>query len=928
MSIVQMPNRAVFSIVAGLLAGNCQVNASDEGLVLHYPFDELTGDMVHDASGNENLGRISGASYVPTATGNALRFDGQSSFVDCGTQESLHLTKAVTLEAWVRPDRVAPYLLQMVVGKGKACSLFARSGGWVQFPSWRDAAEAPFMSGMWHHLVGTFDESNSRIYIDGKQLAANIHDPKELKVDRDTPFLIGAGHKDDDVSEVNWRTAFAGLIDNVRIYNRPLTAEEVAGRYDSTRAEYGLNLRSFAYRFNDEIVVEFDNVAAGSTIEVEIPSTAGSYRASSKADRDGYQSLRLKVPGLAAGIHLIQSDVTSKDGQASEKAQTRILWPKRPAWPEAKPEYTVLNNFVTELLLLDKPSPGEFRFTNPRNGWLFISSSARAGGEDGVDVYLEAVSRERPILVHGVDAEPTLESMRKLPAGEYALRIDHQGKPRHDSLVVRTMPETLHIRMCRQPDEPPGAALQQRWGAHVIPNFPLMDWDWLWPDVLRNCNVLSAHYGARSRIVEKDRAGAWQKSGRKILYELVVPGVGSGTVTADSAYSYWTERDPYTDPRCDIIGVDEFGSYDAQKFGSWIEAQKRIRAHETYGKKQFLGFYNHGCYYGEDAVSFAERLVRQGDTVGLETYLYEVPAPYVRSYFDANIRGNLARWAELAPGIQKGTMEVLGYFSMPTIGNWAAHSRVDFKVFMDMQFKIMATDPVFWELYGVSNYASRKADEEFVRWQGRLFRHYCIEGKTDLLSKEYGYLYELDHIRNVDFADGLEQWSPEPAEPGAIEAPYIDGLQVVLGSSAALNADRALVMTRSEKGPNTVSQRLHKLSPGKPYVLAVYTGDYEDMITGTSVKKPDAVSITITDAEVDEARSFVFNGCMQRNFKPFGIVGMENPFWHNYHRIVFRPRSTDSKLIMSDWASSDAPGGPAGQRLLFGLIELHPYYEM
>ena len=138
-----------------------------------------------------------------------------------------------------------------------------------------------------------------------------------------------------------------------------------------------------------------------------------------------------------------------------------------------------------------------------------------------------------------------------------------------------------------------------------------------------------------------------------------------------------------------------------------------------------------GCHYGDHAVNFAGWLRDRGDLIGLETYLYEVPRRYLRSYLDVNIRGNLDNWARLVPGIQDSLLEVLGYFTVPSAGNWASHARSDFKVFVDIAMKLMANHPTFWNLKGVSAYASRKADEEYVRWLGRLYRHYCIEGNTD-----------------------------------------------------------------------------------------------------------------------------------------------------------------------------------------------------
>lgn len=904
-----------------------------DGLVLDFTFDKINDGMVLDESGLDNHGKIVGASPIAIGGGIALRFEGGQSLIDCGNAESLQLTSEATLEAWVKPDGVPPTVLQMIVGRNTECSLFGRSGGWIQFPTFREGStEAPFYEGLWHHLVGTFDGTSSRIYIDGAQQSFGFFEKMILSVDNAVPFTIGGLKKADGESEPRVHSGFTGLIGNVRIYNRALPPAEVEKRYLTSRAAYGLNIRSFVYPFNHELVVEVDNVPEGASLEISLLSEKKPggilHRQSTSLATAGFHEIHFSVPDLKPGNYIVKASTRDADGTGLQQERARFTWPKRPAWPTLKKGQRVLNNFVTELLAIESPAPGRHNFTNPRKGWVFIASTAPIQGNNRISIYLDAVSSDLPILIHTPQTEKTLESMRFLPAGDHRLRIEAKGRQSDQSLIVRTMPETLYIRMCQQPGEPPSSTSPvNAWGGHVIPQLPLMTWDWLWNDVLRNCNSLSAHYGARSRFVEKDRARAWKTSGRKIVYEQVVPGIGSSPIDAESAYKYWAERDPLNDPLCDTIGADEFGSYSKEKFDAWTEALQRLRREGRFDDKQFMAFYNHGCYYGEYAVAFADMLAKQGDLIGLETYLYEVPLPYARSYFEANIRDNLEHWAKLAPGIQKATLEVLGYFCMPTTGNWGSHSRVDFKVFTDKMFKLMANDPVFWELAGVSDYASRKADEEIVRWVGQLYRHYCIEGKTDLLSKEYGFLYELNHIRNVDFADGLDHWDVQAAEPGSVDARHIDGLQNLFVTSAAMNADYGLVMTRSRVGPNRATQPLRDLRPGRAYLLTVYTGDYGDMANGISEKKELAVTIEVTNTDLIPEKSFQLINPSIRSDQRRSFHYRNHQYYHGYHHLVFRARETQADLVLSDWASPEGAGGPTDQQLVFGLLELRPYFE-
>ena len=73
--------------------------------------------------------------------------------------------------------------------------------------------------------------------------------------------------------------------------------------------------------------------------------------------------------------------------------------------------------------------------------------------------------------------------------------------------------------------------------------------------------------------------------------------------------------------------------------------------------------------------------------------------------------------------------------------------------------------------------------------------------------------------------------------------------------------------------------------------------------------------------------SFQMNATLFGNYPQYGIQARENPFRHNYHRVLFRARDTRADLTISDWRDPDAPGGPEGQQLFIGLLELHPYFE-
>jgi hypothetical protein len=73
------------------------------GLIAAYSFDEGTGNSVADLSGNNINGTVVGATWITNGMyGNALAFNGISSYVDLGNRTALQLTGSMTIEAWVK----------------------------------------------------------------------------------------------------------------------------------------------------------------------------------------------------------------------------------------------------------------------------------------------------------------------------------------------------------------------------------------------------------------------------------------------------------------------------------------------------------------------------------------------------------------------------------------------------------------------------------------------------------------------------------------------------------------------------------------------------------------------------------------------------------------------------------------------------------
>src|SRR5262249_47889174 len=134
--------------------------------------------------------------------------------------------------------------------------------------------------------------------------------------------------------------------------------------------------------------------------------------------------------------------------------------------------------------------------------------------------------------------------------------------------------------------------------------------------------------------------------------------------------------------------------------------------------------------------------------------------------------------------------------------------------------------------------------------------------------------------------------------------------------------DTFLTMKRSEKGPNTFSQTIKDLQPGRLYSFEMYVCDYNDL-RSPKPKKPEETkaiaSVVIDGAEVDLARSFAET--YASNPEPKTPVCITN-YWK-----VSRAKSAGATLPVSDWPEAGQPAAPFGQEQAFNFIEIQPYHE-
>jgi PKD repeat protein len=194
------------------------------GLVAAYGFEEGSGGTVADASGNNNTGTITSAAWTSSGKfGKALSFNGSSAMVTVNDANSLDLTSGMTLEAWVQPSATASTWKDVIF---KATDIYYLMGFTPQgtpdmggtFASANVYGASALPVNTWTHLAATYDGAIMSFYVNGVLASSRA---QTGAIAASTGALSIGG---DSISSGQF---WAGLIDEVRIYNRALSGIEI-----------------------------------------------------------------------------------------------------------------------------------------------------------------------------------------------------------------------------------------------------------------------------------------------------------------------------------------------------------------------------------------------------------------------------------------------------------------------------------------------------------------------------------------------------------------------------------------------------------------------------------------------------------------------------------------------------------------------------
>jgi hypothetical protein len=1011
-----------------MLLGGALGWADEPGLLAHWTFDEGSGAIARDVTGNGHDAVLTGTEWVLSPRGHALRFDSKEDAARYGNTESMNISGDMTLAVWVKVDPTAgPDTCHLLFGDTgwaveRNFSLYLHTPGVLRF-EWTDGktvvplmVPASLLNGTWKHVVVVANSTarHAAMYIDG-----------ELVAEMPMPVPITKTVFKERLTGWFYDGFFTGELDDVRLYSRALPEAEVkslfalqadvqvgtsrllfdgsasepcglssmqlrnwskelrrvelngetTGKQDivlppGAQTEVSLGhvpLRPVWTRRTDLFVAadtaqasrltmtvhrgaaaETQQVVLGSELAVEplrvvVHDPWQAKLAPGKTERvsvdvklalparqlregtlelllvsrdTGKETLARQIRAPAAHIPLaldVRSlpwgayDLTvsfrNKAGRTPTTAKRVVT-----VLPGGKQQIRVLNNLVSELM--DARARGllksrRIEFMNPREGWVWFS----AAGDCAVRLpspLTPLPGGETSNRLSVKKGQPAAEAMRLLPAGKHVVQVT--GTP--TDLIVRAIPALVYNVYPSGPQIAPfGENTWERLSKYMLPNTNMIEsWqvgipeqrEWLAQGKLWLGNVQAP--------------GLLDTTGWTVERMLDV-WLNPGKATA------WPERSGFALDKLSGIQVDEYypGS-GANKHGV-TTALSIARASENpaYACKLWIPFAVN--MYGSPS---DELLMKTCLGCGwpFSVEVYEAEGPTERedlASLRGRFRGVASGYEQAYPGSMRRAIFTPMYCSLPYCTT-NCYPQADFRVHLDMQMQLLANDPALFGLWGVQPYRSNYVDEEILNCMALLLRHYSIEGKTGRMLSDP---YELRHVSDPDFAEGAEHWQMAPAAEGSIVAGKFAGYGELQGRyPVGTMGDTFLIMMRSARAPNVISQQLQGLQAGRLYSLKVYTGDYGDLTGGKSRKDQQALSLALDGAEVQPGGfSYPFNSC--RGPQPFTA---QSPFWMTYHWLQFRAQGPTATLRITDWAKPGEPGGPIGQQTMVNFVEVQPVF--
>jgi hypothetical protein len=233
-------------------ANTARVNAqiTDNDLIAEWKFNEGSGDSVLDTSGRNYNGITHGCSWIANQEDYALSFNGVSDYVDIPSLPVSNI-EALAVVAWINSDLAKTgYIFyhgdtgEFLLHNGERMSDGPVAGRYPNLASfsvklagstWHDVYSQSLEPNVWHQIVGVWVKGTSlKIYVDGALAGENNDIASGYLLNDGSNWLPSLGVYNRG-AEAN--TYYKGLLDNVMVFNRALTSQEIVQLYNSNNPQ-------------------------------------------------------------------------------------------------------------------------------------------------------------------------------------------------------------------------------------------------------------------------------------------------------------------------------------------------------------------------------------------------------------------------------------------------------------------------------------------------------------------------------------------------------------------------------------------------------------------------------------------------------------------------------------------------------------------
>ncbi len=203
-------------------------------LITYWNMNDSSGTILRDNyfSADGTFVNMDNSSWNEGKFGNGLRLDGIAGYIEIPHDDKLNLTAGFTISFWLKTDYLSDSHANTIISKGLASTTNyvidmykPSSGGGLRFFGYEngfvkgitDPSGPSLADGIWHHIACTFDGTIWTIYSNG-QIYKSKTQPCSLTASSQT-LQFGARQA---------TANYTGMIDEIRLYDRALTLEEIA----------------------------------------------------------------------------------------------------------------------------------------------------------------------------------------------------------------------------------------------------------------------------------------------------------------------------------------------------------------------------------------------------------------------------------------------------------------------------------------------------------------------------------------------------------------------------------------------------------------------------------------------------------------------------------------------------------------------------